>query len=51
MKERLVAHVEPDVMKAIQKMADKESRTLSQMAAVLVAEALAAREKKAKAAA
>lgn len=38
--------VEPDILSAIEKEAEKEDRALAAMARILVKEALAAREKK-----
>ncbi len=50
MKTRLVTQVEDTTLDAVTKMANKEARTVSAMAHLLIQEALAARAKKAKAA-
>lgn len=49
MKVRLVTQVEASTLDAVTKLADKETRTVSGMTAILLSEALAARAKKAKA--
>lgn len=48
MKVRLVTHVDESEIDKVTKLAGKETRTVSSMAAILIREALAAREKRSK---